>query len=80
RTPNKAAELVVDPRVITFVDWLATLEKFEEAAYWIATAYATLVGDKVRKQRALYFTHPVLAGRVIDALLAQGASLTDDHW
>lgn len=80
RTPNKAGELVVDPRVVTFVDWLATLEKFEEAAYWIATAYAILVGDKVRKQRALYFTHPVLAGRVIDALLAQGASLTDDHW
>lgn len=80
RAPNNARELVVDPRVTTFVNWLSTLEKFEEAAYWVATAYATLVEDEVRTQRALFFTHPVLAERVIDDLLAQGASLTEDHW
>lgn len=80
RAPNNTAALVADPRVSTFVDWLCTLERFEEAAYWVATSYATLVGDETRTQRALYFTHPVLAERVIDGLLAQGASLLEDHW
>lgn len=80
RAPNNTAALVADRRVSTFVDWLCTLERFEEAAYWVATSYATLVRDETRTQRALYFTHPVLAERVIDGLLAQGASLLEDHW
>lgn len=80
RAPNNTAALVVDPRISKFVDWLCTLERFEEAAYWVATSYATLVGEETRTQRALYFTHPVLAERVIDDLLSQGASLLDDHW
>ena len=80
RAPNNTAALVVEPRVLDFVDWLCTLERFEEAAYWVATAYATLVGEETRTQRALYFTHPVLAERVIDGLLSQGASLLEDHW
>ncbi len=80
RAPRNTASLVVDDRVIVFVDWLCTLERFEEAAYWVATSYATLVGEETRTQRALYFTHPVLAERVIDDLLSQGASLLDDHW
>lgn len=80
RAPNNTAALVADPRVSTFVDWLCTLERFEEAAYWVATSYATLVGDETRTHKALYFTHPVLAERVIDDLLSQGASLVDDHW
>jgi adenine-specific DNA-methyltransferase len=80
RAPNNTAALVTDNRLLAFVGWLCTLDRFEEAAYWVATAYATLVGEETRTQRALYFTHPVLAERVIDDLLAQGASLTDDHW
>lgn len=80
RAPNKTVALVADSRVSTFVDWLCTFEKFEEAAYWVATSYATLVGEETRTQKALYFTHPVLAERVIDGLLTQGASLLDDHW
>lgn len=80
RAPRNTASLVVDSRVAVFVDWLRTLDKFEESAYWLATAYATLVGDETRTKRALYFTHPVLAERVIDSLLSQGASLLDDHW
>jgi len=80
RAPNNTAALVADPRISTLVDWLCTLEKFEEAAYWVATSYATLVGEETRTQKALYFTHPVLAERVIESLLAQGASLLDDHW
>lgn len=80
RAPNKTVALVADSRVSTFVDWLCTFDKFEEAAYWVATSYATLVGEETRTQKALYFTHPVLAERVIDGLLTQGASLLDDHW
>ncbi len=80
RAPRNTASLVVDGRIIVFVDWLCTLERFEEAAYWVATSYATLVGEETRTQKALYFTHPVLAERVIDDLLSQGASLLDDHW
>lgn len=80
RAPNNTARLVETEQVSSFVDWLCTCSTFEEAAYWVATAYATLVGDETRTQRALYFTHPVLAERVIDDLLSQGASLIEDHW
>ena len=38
RAPNNTAALVADPRISTLVDWLCTLEKFEEAAYWVATS------------------------------------------
>lgn len=80
RAPNNTSALVTDSRLVAFVEWLCTLDKFEEAAYWVATAYATLVGEETRTQRALYFTHPLLAERVIDDLLAKGASLTEGHW
>lgn len=80
RAPNGTGHLIGNKKVGAFVDWLTSIPKFDEAAYWMATAYAALVGEETRTQRALYFTHPVLAERVIKDLVAQGASLVHHHW
>lgn len=79
RAPWGTARLLEAPAVISFSSWLAH-QPFNDAAYWLATAYAQWVGDEIRNQRALFFTPPRLAGRVITNLIGQGASLTDDHW
>lgn len=79
RAPRGTSDLLVEELVVQFSLWLAH-KSFNEAAYWLATAYSHWVGDEVRTEQALYFTPPKLAERVIDDLVARGASLTDSHW
>ena len=79
RAPYGSGSFLIEESVQDFAAWLAE-EPFNEAAYWLATAYAILVGDKLRTERALYFTPPRLADRVIDKLLEHDASLTKQHW
>lgn len=79
RAPYGSSGFLAEDAVQDFAAWLSE-EPFNEAAYWLATAYAMLVGDKLRTERALYFTPPQLAERVIDNLVEQGASLTMHHW
>lgn len=79
RTPYGSSGFLAEEAVQDFAKWLSE-EPFNEAAYWLATAYAILVGDEVRTERALYFTPPLLAERVIDNLLQHGASLTTHRW
>lgn len=79
RAPYGSSGFLAEESVQDFAAWLSE-EPFNEAAYWLATAYAILVGDKLRTERALYFTPPRLADRVIDKLVEQGASLTTQHW
>ena len=66
-------------RVKYFVRWLES-QPFNEAAYWLASAYANWVGNEVRTQQAFYFTPPKLADRLIDDLIFRGASLATHHW
>lgn len=79
RMPYGCSHFVCKPVVRKFAGWLAT-QPFNEAAYWLASAYAILVGEDTRTERALFFTPPALSERVIDHLIAQGASLSDHHW
>lgn len=79
RAPHGSAELIKKKIVSDFVTWLTT-QPFEEAAYWLASTYATLVGENVRTRRSLFFTPPALADRVINHLVANGASLTTHRW
>ncbi|MCZ8251728.1 MAG: Eco57I restriction-modification methylase domain-containing protein [Hylemonella sp.] len=79
RAPYGSSGFLDEEVVQDFAAWLSG-EPFNEAAYWLATTYAVLVGDKIRAERALYFTPPRLANRVIDVLLEGGASLTKQHW
>ena len=79
RTPWGTAHLLETPAVIAFSLWLAR-QPFNDAAYWLATAYANWVGDDIRNQRALFFTPPRLADRVITNLVAHKGSLTEHHW
>jgi adenine-specific DNA-methyltransferase len=65
--------------VNAFANWLAR-QDFNEAAYWLATAYANLAGESKREKFSMYFTPPKLAERVIDNLIVHGASLTEHHW
>ena len=78
-TPYGTTALLQNTRVQRFAEWLID-QPFNDAAFWLATAYATWVGDEVRSKQALYFTPPKLADRVIDDLVARGASLTEHHW
>lgn len=79
RALTGTSDLLTKELVGQFSSWLAH-QSFNEAAYWLATAYAHWVGEAVRTDQALYFTPPKLAERVIDDLVARGASLTDSHW
>lgn len=79
RTPWGTSHLLKMPTVISFSSWLSQ-RPFNEAAYWLATSYAHWVGDEIRNERALFFTPPRLADRVITNLVTQNGSLTDQHW
>ncbi|MCE4556287.1 Eco57I restriction-modification methylase domain-containing protein [Roseateles cellulosilyticus] len=79
RAPYGSSQLLHESAVQDFAAWLSD-EPFNDAAYWLASTYAILVGDKLRAERSLYFTPPRLADRVIDKLVDQGASLTTQHW
>lgn len=79
RAPYGSRPFIGLERVQNFVRWLEA-QPFNEAAYWLASAYANWVGDEFRSQQALYFTPPKLADRVIDDLVARGASLANHHW
>ena len=71
--------LVCMEAVNKFSRWLS-LQRFNDAAFWLSSAYAKWVGKRVQTEQALYFTPPKLADRVIDNLLERGASLTSGHW
>lgn len=79
RAPHKTRELLDGVLANGFADWL-TEQPFNDAAYWLASAYAVWVGEAVRTERALYFTPPKLAERVIDDLIERGASVLAQHW
>lgn len=80
RIPQGSKDLALKESVREFAEWLRAQNTFNEAAYWLATAYAIWVGDETRTARSLFFTPPRLADRVISNLVCQGASLTDGHW
>jgi len=60
RAPWRSSDYLGDGSVLDFADWLAE-QPFNEAAYWLATAYAVWVGEDTRTKRALFFTPPTLA-------------------
>ncbi|WP_189339719.1 Eco57I restriction-modification methylase domain-containing protein [Rhodanobacter denitrificans] len=79
RAPWASSSLISNPSVNEFVDWLRQ-QPFEEAAYWLATLYSRLVDRSVRSERAMFFTPPLLAQRVIDDLQCNGASIIEHKW
>lgn len=68
-----------DPEVQSLAKWILD-RPFLEAAFWLSSAYALLVGRDHQSKYAMYFTPPTLADRLIDNLLAAGASLTTHVW
>lgn len=79
RQPWGARQLATKPAVQNFVTWLDE-QPFDEAAYWLATLHSRLVGAAVREDRAMFFTPPRLAERVIADLEKHGASVLEHKW
>lgn len=79
RAPWGSAKFLAASAVHEFVEWLEA-RPFNEAAYWLATAYASWIGTELREKRALFFTPPRLAERVISNLVRHGACLRNHHW
>jgi adenine-specific DNA-methyltransferase len=77
--PHVPAELAKNPQVTKFVDWLSSLDVLT-GAFWLSSAYARWVGEDMRTERAMFFTPPILSSRLIENLIANGASLTTNTW
>ncbi|MBZ0132419.1 MAG: N-6 DNA methylase [Rhodocyclaceae bacterium] len=71
---NKA--LLQHPAVAKFAEWLISLPLFD-LTFWLSSSYAGLVDDAARKQKAMFFTPPELAERLINSLIAQGGRLLE---
>lgn len=69
--------LLDDPAILTFEKYLKQLS-FEDAAYWLSTAYTALSPAEERKRLAMYFTPPPIANRLLNDLADEGA-LFDRH-
>lgn len=76
---GKEVQFSQDKSFKDLTSWLME-RPFLESAFWLSSAYSILVGDGVRKEKSLYFTPPILAERLIDNLIAHGASLTHHVW
>lgn len=68
-----------NPFVTSLVEWIAE-QPFLEATFWLSSAYVILAGKEQQTRLATYFTPPILADRLIDNLVAAGASLEDHIW
>ncbi len=53
---------------------------FDEATFWLSSAYAQWVGDERRSASAMFFTPPALADRLIEDLIKRGANLSLHGW
>lgn len=62
-----------------FASWLAA-RPASEAAFWLSSAFASWIPGAQRQENAMFFTPPRLAERIIDNLLAHGASLEGQRW
>ena len=69
--------LLQNPAVVTFEKYLKQLS-FEDAAYWLSTAYTALSPAEERKRLAMYFTPPPIANRLLNDLADEGA-MFDRH-
>lgn len=79
RTPRSTKVLLKDPLVSKFTACLVRLDTLT-AAFWLSFAYAKWVSKDLKKERAMFFTPPELSVRLIDNLIAHGASLTKHVW
>lgn len=64
--PSAAAR----PEVEAFATWLRALP-FLDATFWLSSAYAHLMPEALRDERALFFTPPTLATRLVSSLRRQ---------
>lgn len=78
-TPVPDPLLADEPVVIDFASWLSCLDTLT-TAFWLSSAYASWIGKSARAHSAMFFTPPSLSMRLIDDLVANGASLLTHVW
>ncbi|MBJ6798547.1 HsdM family class I SAM-dependent methyltransferase [Geomonas propionica] len=76
--PSKAALQKV-PCLASFITAL-TEQSFLEAAYWLSSAYAILVGKKYRKSLAMFFTPPSITERILSDLELEGVQFSTGNF
>lgn len=62
--------LDVEPPVTKFAEWLSESDLIT-GAFWLSSAYATLLPSEKRKSSAMYFTPPQLTARLLDCVEAR---------
>lgn len=77
--PSKISKYLLDPIVRSHAKWISE-KPFLDGAFWLSSTYAILLGKELQSRFAMYFTPPILANRLIDNLISNGASLTDHCW
>lgn len=68
-----------DSLIRSHAEWIGN-QSFLDGAFWLSTTYALLIGKELQSHFAMYFTPPMLANRLIDNLVSNGASLTEHRW
>jgi hypothetical protein len=63
-TTPQPSELTNDESIKLFADWLGDLEILT-GAFWLSSAYASLIAEENRRASAMYFTPPSLSNRMI---------------
>ena len=67
-------ELKANASVIRFADWLLQGDVIT-GAFWLSSAYTSLIGPAHRKANAMYFTPPFLTSRLLDNVQKRGDML-----
>jgi adenine-specific DNA-methyltransferase len=63
----------------SFVEWLRC-KPLLESAFWLSSAFASWIDAEERSDKAMFFTPPALADRLIDSLIKRGASFDKSIW
>lgn len=66
-------------RIDCFVNWLRS-KPLLEGAFWLSSAFASWIDPDERSNKAMFFTPPALADRLIDSLISRGASFEGGVW
>lgn len=78
-TSHGLRKYIEDADIKQLAAWISE-RSFLEGTFWLSSVYAMLVGGEYQVKHAMYFTPPLLADRLIDNLINQGASLREHVW
>ena len=72
--PEHDEALLDIPEIAKFIDWLSRCE-ISTGAFWLSSAYTSLIEPSLRKSNAMYFTPPSLTTRLLENVERYGIPL-----